>query len=51
VLFTSYQIKPGWLRFVEPGLREEFDSTGTPVHVEVRARAKRKKHDGSLGAR
>jgi GTP-binding protein len=42
VLFTSGQIDPGYLRFIERRLREEFGFVGTPVHVEVRARAKRK---------
>ena len=42
VLFTSGQIEAGYLRFVERKLREEFGFVGTPVHVEVRARAKRK---------
>ncbi|OYN98332.1 ribosome biogenesis GTPase Der [Enemella evansiae] len=42
VLFTSGDLEPGYIRFVTRRLREEFDFTGTPVHVEVRARAKRK---------
>ena len=42
VLFTSGQIEAGYLRFVERRLREEFGFVGTPVHVEVRAREKRK---------
>jgi GTPase len=42
VLFTSGQVEPGYLRFIERRLREEFGFVGTPVHVEVRARAKRK---------
>ena len=42
VLFTSGQIDPGYLRFVERRLREEFGFVGTPVHVEVRAREKRR---------
>ncbi|MGL5405511.1 MAG: ribosome biogenesis GTPase Der [Propionibacteriaceae bacterium] len=42
VLFTSGQFDPGYVRFVERRLREEFDFTGTPVHVEVRAREKHK---------
>jgi GTP-binding protein len=42
VLFTSGQIDPGYLRFIGRRLREEFGFVGTPVHVEVRARAKRK---------
>ena len=41
VLFTSGQLEPGYLRFVERRLREEFGFVGTPVHVEVRAREKR----------
>ncbi|MBA3529400.1 MAG: ribosome biogenesis GTPase Der [Propionibacteriaceae bacterium] len=42
VLFTSGQIEPGYVRFVERRLREEFGFTGTPVHVQVRAREKRR---------
>ena len=42
VLFTSGQIEPGYVRFVERRLREDFGFTGTPVHVEVRAREKRR---------
>lgn len=42
VLFTSGQIDPGYVRFVERRLREEFGFVGTPVHVEVRAREKRR---------
>lgn len=42
VLFTSGQVEAGYLRFVERKLREEFGFVGTPVHVEVRAREKRK---------
>jgi GTP-binding protein len=42
VLFTSGQVEAGYLRFIERRLREEFGFAGTPVHVEVRARAKRK---------
>jgi GTP-binding protein len=42
VLFTSGQIEAGYLRFVERKLREEFGFVGSPVHVQVRAREKRK---------
>lgn len=42
VLFTSGQLDAGYVRFVERRLREDFDFTGSPVHIEVRARAKRK---------
>jgi GTPase len=42
VLFTSGPVDPGYLRFVERRLREEFGFVGTPVHVQVRAREKRR---------
>jgi GTP-binding protein len=41
VLFTSGQIEDGYLRFVGRRLREEFGFSGTPVHLQVRARQKR----------
>lgn len=40
-LFTSGQIEAQYRRFVERRLREEFGFTGSPVHIEVRARARR----------
>ena len=43
VLFTSGQLEPGYLRFLKRRLREEFGFHGTPVHLEVRARAKGKR--------
>jgi GTPase len=43
VLFTSGQLEPGYLRFLRRRLREEFGFPGTPVHLEVRAREKRKR--------
>ena len=43
VLFTSGQLDPQYVRFIERRLREEFGFVGTPVHVEVKARAKRGK--------
>ncbi|MDN5563148.1 GTP-binding protein [Luteococcus japonicus] len=43
VLFTSGQLDQGYERFVERRLREDFGFTGSPVHVEVRAREKRGK--------
>lgn len=43
VLFTSGQLDPQYVRFVERRLREDFGFAGSPVHVEVRAREKRKK--------
>jgi len=42
-LFTSGAFDPQYIRFVERRLREDFGFKGSPVHVEVRAREKRKK--------
>jgi GTP-binding protein len=38
VLFTTGPLDPGYVRFVERKLREEFDFAGTPIHVSVRPR-------------
>jgi GTPase len=43
VLFTSGSFEPGYLRFLKRRLREEFGFHGTPVHLEVRAREKRRR--------
>jgi GTP-binding protein len=43
VLFTTGQLEPGYLRFLRRRLREEFSFQGTPVHVEVRVREKRRR--------
>nr|WP_269779153.1 ribosome biogenesis GTPase Der [Propioniciclava soli] len=43
VLFTSGQMDPQYLRFVERRLREEFGFVGSPVVVQLRAREKRKR--------
>jgi GTP-binding protein len=43
VLFTTGQLEPGYVRFLRRRLREEFSFSGTPVHVEVRVREKRKR--------
>jgi GTP-binding protein len=40
VLFTTGQMDPGFVRFLQRRLREEFGFRGTPVHVEVRVREK-----------
>src|SRR5699024_3660664 len=40
-LFTSGQMDPTYVRFVERRLREDFGFRGSPVHLEVRPRAKR----------
>jgi GTP-binding protein len=40
VLFTTGALDPGYVRFVERRLREEFDFAGTPIHVSVRPRKK-----------
>jgi GTP-binding protein len=41
VLFTTGFLEPGYRRFVERRLREEFGFEGTPVQVSVRVRAAR----------
>jgi GTP-binding protein len=40
VLFTTGPLDPGYVRFIERRLREEFDFAGTPIHVSVRPRKK-----------
>jgi GTP-binding protein len=42
VLFTSGPLEASYVRFVERRLREEFGFTGTPVHIQVKAREKRR---------
>ncbi|GIJ50984.1 GTPase Der [Virgisporangium aliadipatigenens] len=42
VLFTTGPLDPGYVRFVERKLRDEFSFEGTPVHVSVKPRTKRK---------
>jgi GTP-binding protein len=43
VLFTSGPLEPAYTRFIERRLREEFGFVGTPVHLTVKAREKRKR--------
>jgi GTP-binding protein len=43
VLFTTGVLDPGYVRFVERKLREEFDFMGTPIHITVKPRKKNKK--------
>jgi GTPase len=40
VLFTSGFLEPGYRRFIERRLREDFGFAGTPVEVSVRVREK-----------
>lgn len=40
VLFTSGRMDAGYVRFVERRLREEFGFDGTPIHLQIRPRAK-----------
>ncbi|MDR0959596.1 MAG: ribosome biogenesis GTPase Der [Propionibacteriaceae bacterium] len=44
VLFTTGDLDPQYVRFVQRRLREEFGFVGSPIHVEVKARAKRSRH-------
>jgi GTP-binding protein len=41
VLFTSGPLEPGYLRFVERRLREDFGFPGTPLDVQVRVKERR----------
>ena len=41
VLFATRFLEPGYRRFLERRLREEFDFAGTPIRIEQRLRAKR----------
>lgn len=43
VLFTSGFLEPGYRRFIERRLREDFGFAGTPIEVSVRVREKRGK--------
>jgi GTP-binding protein len=42
VLFTSGLLEASYLRFVERRLREDFGFAGTPIHVNVKPRKKRR---------
>ena len=43
VLFTSAKLEASYTRFIERRLREEFGFVGTPIHLNVKARQKRKR--------
>ncbi|ACV08928.1 ribosome biogenesis GTPase Der [Jonesia denitrificans] len=43
VLFATGFIEPGYRRFIERRLREEFGFEGTPIEISVRVREKRKR--------
>lgn len=43
VLFTTGFLDPGYRRFIERRLREEFGFTGSPIQIGVRVREKRKR--------
>ncbi len=47
VLFTTGPLDPGYVRFVERRLREEFDFEGTPISMSVRPRKKQGGRRGS----
>jgi GTPase len=42
ILFTTGRMDAGYIRFVERRLREEFGFHGSPIHLQVRPREKRK---------
>jgi len=43
ILFTSGKLDPGYLRFIERRLREDFGFVGTPIDLQQRPREKRKR--------
>jgi GTP-binding protein len=43
ILFTTGLLEASYLRFVERRLREDFGFVGTPIHLQQRAREKRRK--------
>jgi GTP-binding protein len=43
VLFTSGPLEASYTRFIERRLREEFGFVGTPIHLSVKPREKRKR--------
>jgi GTPase len=43
VLFTTGVLDPAYTRFIERRLREEFGFVGTPIHLTVKPREKRKR--------
>jgi GTP-binding protein len=42
ILFTTGDLDAPYVRFIERRLREEIGFKGTPIHIEVKPRAKRK---------
>ncbi|MDR2930724.1 MAG: ribosome biogenesis GTPase Der [Propionibacteriaceae bacterium] len=42
VLFTTGDLDPQYVRFIERRLREEIGFIGTPIHIQVKPRAKRR---------
>ena len=46
VLFSTGPLEPGYLRFVERRLREDFGFAGTPVDVQVRIKERRSGNRG-----
>ncbi|HYT11133.1 MAG TPA: ribosome-associated GTPase EngA, partial [Mycobacteriales bacterium] len=45
VLFTTGFLEPGYRRFLERRLREEFGFSGTPIEISVRVRERRDKRN------
>ncbi|HVF05885.1 MAG TPA: ribosome biogenesis GTPase Der [Frankiaceae bacterium] len=43
VLFTSGPLEPGYLRFVERRLREDFGFPGTPLDIQVRVKERQRR--------
>ena len=42
ILFTTGKLDASYVRFIERRLREEFGFHGSPIHLSIRPREKRK---------
>ncbi|ADD44068.1 ribosome biogenesis GTPase Der [Stackebrandtia nassauensis] len=51
VVFTSGQLDPQYLRYIERRLREDFGFAGSPIVLSVKAREKRGKRSAKAGKR
>ena len=48
-VFSTAQVTPGYLRYLERRLRERFDFTGTPIDLALKVRPKWEEHAAEKG--
>ncbi len=46
-VFTTGELSPGYLRYLERRLRESFGFAGTPIDIDFRVRARWEERDGT----